>query len=246
MPLRVRQLRTPSDFEAQAAATQLRRQTTLSEQARLREVTASQQGRVGEYGSLQEAYGAKAREEKSVREFASTKREWEEEDRQIAENQRMNKMIGNAASGLKKSVSGMTGLEAQTALQANYERIKPQLIASGIPADRLPPTVNIGQLDQLIAQSRTADQRFELEKIRLQNMRRPVTAATVSKEKLDIKTKEEAEEKATQTENQRMDDLINSALDKGYEYKGEMQKGEDGKEYPVVIDPEGRKGLWVE
>ncbi len=182
----MRQLRTPSDFEAQAAATQLRRQTTLAEQARLREVTASQQGRAGVHGGLAESYAAPAREAQEVRKFEGTKREWEQEDRQAIESQRMNQTIGNAASGLKKSVGDKTGLEAQSIIDQDYPMIKSQLEAQG--ARNLPLTTNMGQLEMLIQQSYTNDQQFKLKmqerKIRLK-AEVDVEAATV-KSKRDI------------------------------------------------------------
>jgi len=171
----MRQLRTPSDFEAQAAATQQRRQATLMKQAQLRELSAMQAGKTAASGSLPEFYRAQAQEAGDVKEFEEKKRMrqeegWKKEDKQgqIEEAQRKNRVMGQAASALKASVSGLTGLELQTTLQANYERLRRQLIASGIPADILPPTVTMGQLDQFIQQGYTNDQQFELDKIRLE------------------------------------------------------------------------------
>ena len=84
--LRMRKLRTPSDFASQAAGTQESIMRTRARETELRELSASQAGRIGEYGSLAESYRAKAKEAKSVREFEEKDRirqekEWSDDDR---------------------------------------------------------------------------------------------------------------------------------------------------------------------
>lgn len=169
MPLRVRQLRTPSDFEEQAAATRLRRQTTLAEQARLRETTASQQGRARVHGSLAESFAAPAREEQEVRQFETAKRQkieekWAREDKQRITQQGAESAFDLVQQEDRLRASGKSKLEIASTMQSLYDAEVERLGWT----DRLPKPYNRSRMEMAIAQGQSMKEQiarqFELEK----------------------------------------------------------------------------------